>query len=554
MSAEPSTSNRELPALTRRASRRCRRTAACACCSSVPSLDGARRHHARSSSSSATICRRTCPCGTCRPWRMARPSPRRRCSRAPVQVLRRALESLGSDHRAHPLRLARQHAAQDDPRRDGGARRPAAGAARARFGVRPVPSQAAGGRASQRQPHAAARERVHHAVDAVARFLRRGMRDLAVADRGAAESGARAGRSARPRRARRTCSSCISAAWAHARAAYDLVQRLRADCRKGCATARAWCWPATATSKACASWPRRSGDQRRRCTPGSTPQRARSAARRRATCSRCRRAPRACPWRCSKPWRNGLPSITSPVGGIPDVFRDGVDGVLVTPGDVEQIRAAMARLITDDTARCAAGRAARERARALRRARVRAPPGATSINASRRWRRSGKSHERDAGIRRRSTQAARGRREPGQAQSVLLRTVAPAAGSARERRTWRAAARGRARSSRARSRPRSAPTTAASCAAATRLSSWPLLDKELLRNRLHAFTTGNEWFSAPANTGGTAGVPLKLVRSLDGVVFEQACIDRLVVQARLASAHACAPRCCAATTCRIRAR
>ena len=34
-----------------------------------------------------------------------------------------------------------------------------------------------------------------------------------------------------------------------------------------------------------------------------------------------------------------------------------------------------------------------------------------------------------------------------------------------------------------------------------------------------------------------AGVPLKLVRSLDGIVFEQACIDRLVVAARPASAH-----------------
>ncbi len=62
---------------------------------------------------------------------------------------------------------------------------------------------------------------------------------------------------------------------------------------------------------------------------------------------------------------NGLPSITSPVGGIPDVFRHGLDGALVTPGDVEQIRAAMARLISDDAARLAAGRAARERARAF---------------------------------------------------------------------------------------------------------------------------------------------------------------------------------------------
>jgi phenylacetate-CoA ligase len=59
-------------------------------------------------------------------------------------------------------------------------------------------------------------------------------------------------------------------------------------------------------------------------------------------------------------------------------------------------------------------------------------------------------------------------------------------------------------------------------------STWPLMDKELLRDRLDAFTTGREWFAAPANTGGTAGVPLKLVRSLDGIVFEQASIDRMV--------------------------
>ena len=73
-----------------------------------------------------------------------------------------------------------------------------------------------------------------------------------------------------------------------------------------------------------------------------------------------------------------------------------------------------------------------------------------------------------------------------------------------------------------------APTTAASSRVATNVESWPLLEKELLRNRLHSFTTGREWFAAPAVTGGTTGVPLKLVRSLDGVVFEQACVDGVV--------------------------
>jgi glycosyltransferase involved in cell wall biosynthesis len=59
----------------------------------------------------------------------------------------------------------------------------------------------------------------------------------------------------------------------------------------------------------------------------------------------------------------GLPSITSPVGGIPDVFQDGIDGTFVTPGNIDQIRAAMVHLITDEAARLAAGRRAREHAR-----------------------------------------------------------------------------------------------------------------------------------------------------------------------------------------------
>jgi glycosyltransferase involved in cell wall biosynthesis len=60
---------------------------------------------------------------------------------------------------------------------------------------------------------------------------------------------------------------------------------------------------------------------------------------------------------------NGLPSITTPVGGIPDVFRDGQEGLLVTPGNIDQIRAAMTHMILNEDARLAAGRSARERAR-----------------------------------------------------------------------------------------------------------------------------------------------------------------------------------------------
>ena len=60
---------------------------------------------------------------------------------------------------------------------------------------------------------------------------------------------------------------------------------------------------------------------------------------------------------------NGMPSITTPVGGIPDVFRDGQHGVMVKPGSVEQIRAAMTHLIENEPARLAYGRRAREDAR-----------------------------------------------------------------------------------------------------------------------------------------------------------------------------------------------
>jgi glycosyltransferase involved in cell wall biosynthesis len=60
---------------------------------------------------------------------------------------------------------------------------------------------------------------------------------------------------------------------------------------------------------------------------------------------------------------SGLPSITTPVGGIPDVFTHGAEGLLVQPGDVERLTAAMAQLIRDEDLRLAAGRRAHERAR-----------------------------------------------------------------------------------------------------------------------------------------------------------------------------------------------
>ncbi|HEU5135144.1 MAG TPA: glycosyltransferase family 4 protein [Steroidobacteraceae bacterium] len=61
----------------------------------------------------------------------------------------------------------------------------------------------------------------------------------------------------------------------------------------------------------------------------------------------------------------GLPSITTPVGGIPDVFKHGAEGMLVAPGDAAQLRTAMSTYIGDEAARLAAGRRAYESARAF---------------------------------------------------------------------------------------------------------------------------------------------------------------------------------------------
>ena len=70
------------------------------------------------------------------------------------------------------------------------------------------------------------------------------------------------------------------------------------------------------------------------------------------------------------------------------------------------------------------------------------------------------------------------------------------------------------------------------------LSKWPLLDKERLRDDLKSFTSGKPWLSGPANPGGTSGVPLRMLRSIEAIVFEQATIDRVIqsvgVDARLA--------------------
>lgn len=46
-------------------------------------------------------------------------------------------------------------------------------------------------------------------------------------------------------------------------------------------------------------------------------------------------------------WAYGLPVITTPVGGIPDVAIDGENMLLFTPGDIDKLASNLRRLISD---------------------------------------------------------------------------------------------------------------------------------------------------------------------------------------------------------------
>jgi glycosyltransferase involved in cell wall biosynthesis len=54
----------------------------------------------------------------------------------------------------------------------------------------------------------------------------------------------------------------------------------------------------------------------------------------------------------------GLPVICTPVGGIPDVIENNINGVFVTPGNVTEIADAIVKILTDDDFRRELGRAA----------------------------------------------------------------------------------------------------------------------------------------------------------------------------------------------------
>jgi glycosyltransferase involved in cell wall biosynthesis len=57
----------------------------------------------------------------------------------------------------------------------------------------------------------------------------------------------------------------------------------------------------------------------------------------------------------------GCPVVATRVGGVPDVVRDGEDGFLVEPGNVEELADRLARLAADPEFRTRLGRAGRDR-------------------------------------------------------------------------------------------------------------------------------------------------------------------------------------------------
>jgi glycosyltransferase involved in cell wall biosynthesis len=67
------------------------------------------------------------------------------------------------------------------------------------------------------------------------------------------------------------------------------------------------------------------------------------------------------PWVVLEAMASGRPVITTRVGGIPDMVRDGETGLLLPPEDPAALREALARLINDAPLRLAMGKAGRAR-------------------------------------------------------------------------------------------------------------------------------------------------------------------------------------------------
>jgi glycosyltransferase involved in cell wall biosynthesis len=57
----------------------------------------------------------------------------------------------------------------------------------------------------------------------------------------------------------------------------------------------------------------------------------------------------------------GMPVVTTPVGGIPDLIENGVDGYMVPPGDKEALAQVLDQLLRDPALQERVGMAARRK-------------------------------------------------------------------------------------------------------------------------------------------------------------------------------------------------
>jgi glycosyltransferase involved in cell wall biosynthesis len=57
----------------------------------------------------------------------------------------------------------------------------------------------------------------------------------------------------------------------------------------------------------------------------------------------------------------GMPIVATSVGGVPQVVTDGVEGLIVPPGDPQRLADAVQRLVTDPELRERLGRASRQK-------------------------------------------------------------------------------------------------------------------------------------------------------------------------------------------------
>jgi len=69
----------------------------------------------------------------------------------------------------------------------------------------------------------------------------------------------------------------------------------------------------------------------------------------------------ACPMALLKAMACGLPVVASRVGGVPEIIRHDIDGLLVEPGDIQGIATALRRLTEDAALRTYLGTQARKR-------------------------------------------------------------------------------------------------------------------------------------------------------------------------------------------------